>query len=302
MASGVTDKYYQFAKCFRDESSRKDRQPEFTQIDLEMAFVNGQGEPGDDSGWRIGGSEVRRVVEGMVRSIWTAAKGVDVLPDREDGSPSGFHVMTYEEAMRRFGVDKPDVRFALEIVDLATGLKKHYLKGDVEEEDGNEDDVKLMKEKAGTLEILAFRGPKAGQAFRRKEAMELTRDKSGGPGRVSSDSLSSSPLGFWLIILSSTSLYSSNGSRLSTQHRTPSPSFSSSSPPCCAPTYPTPASRQTKSTSRCLPSRSIMLWTRVASIYPRQGRAGQWNWTRRCRFGFTGGRTLVWEIRQSWGT
>ncbi|PWN19852.1 hypothetical protein BCV69DRAFT_261384 [Microstroma glucosiphilum] len=184
MASGVTDKYYQFAKCFRDESSRKDRQPEFTQIDLEMAFVSGQGEPGDTSGWRMGGSEVRRVVEGMVRSIWQAARGVDVLPDGEDGSSSGFRVMTYEAAMRRFGVDKPDVRFALEIVDLAAGLKKHYFKGDVDDEVGNEEDVKLMKEKAGTLEVLAFRGPRSGQAFSRKEAIELTRDKSGGTGHL----------------------------------------------------------------------------------------------------------------------
>lgn len=107
----MTDKYYQIARCFRDEGGRKDRQPEFTQIDLEMGFVSGgvvQG--GGEDGWRIGGSEVRKVVEGMVGRIWKEVKGEDVL-----GEKGRFEVMQYREAMERFGSDKPDLRFGLEV-------------------------------------------------------------------------------------------------------------------------------------------------------------------------------------------
>ncbi|KAH8113429.1 hypothetical protein DFH11DRAFT_1689564 [Phellopilus nigrolimitatus] len=104
------------ARCFRDEDGRRDRQPEFTQLDLEMAFVSwgaGPGEPdgaGDSgAGWRIGGQEVRRVVEALVRRVWTVAGS-------EHGAalPAQFPVMTYADAMARFGSDKPDTRFGLE--------------------------------------------------------------------------------------------------------------------------------------------------------------------------------------------
>jgi aspartyl-tRNA synthetase len=133
ICSGAVDKYFQIAKCFRDEDGRKDRQPEFTQIDLEMAFVS-WGEsanvnPPPDEGyprtWRIGGVEVRRVVEDLVRKIWSKLEGVKL--------PKNFKVMTYYEAMARvrfhpfacpqsfidtgfkFGSDKPDTRFGLEV-------------------------------------------------------------------------------------------------------------------------------------------------------------------------------------------
>ncbi|KAI0254287.1 tRNA synthetases class II-domain-containing protein, partial [Lactifluus subvellereus] len=114
MCSGGVDRYYQLARCFRDEDGRKDRQPEFTQIDLEMAFVS-WGDPNPEvDPWRIGGHEVRDVVEVLIRSIWAQIEKVS-LPDR-------FRVMTYHDAMRRFGSDKPDTRFGLEIVDITSCL------------------------------------------------------------------------------------------------------------------------------------------------------------------------------------
>ncbi|KAF8741336.1 tRNA synthetases class II (D, K and N), partial [Rhizoctonia solani] len=107
VCSGAVDKYYQIARCFRDEDGRKDRQPEFTQIDLEMAFV-GWGDGVDvGDGWRVGGREVKNVVEGLVRKIWKGTLGVD-LEDR-------FKVMRYADAMEKYGSDKPDTRFGLEI-------------------------------------------------------------------------------------------------------------------------------------------------------------------------------------------
>ena len=90
------DRYYQVAKCFRDEDLRADRQPEFTQIDLEASFVEEQ--------------DVMAVAEGMVRSAFKDMLDVE-LP--------AFPSMTYEEAMRRFGSDKPDLRIDLELVDVA---------------------------------------------------------------------------------------------------------------------------------------------------------------------------------------
>jgi aspartyl-tRNA synthetase len=111
ISSGVTDKYFQLARCFRDEGGRKDRQPEFTQIDLEMGFVSGgTTEAERAAGWRIGGGQVRRVVEGLIARIWKDIEGVDVL-----GSAGEFPVMRYHEAMSRFGSDKPDTRFGLEV-------------------------------------------------------------------------------------------------------------------------------------------------------------------------------------------
>ncbi|KAJ7638608.1 tRNA synthetases class II-domain-containing protein [Roridomyces roridus] len=112
ICSGGVDKYFQIAKCFRDEDGRKDRQPEFTQLDLEMAFVSWGSESSD--GWRIGGTEVRDVVETLIRKIWQDVEGVP-LPPR-------FKVMTYDNAMRLYGSDKPDTRFGLKILDATPFL------------------------------------------------------------------------------------------------------------------------------------------------------------------------------------
>ena len=94
ICSGGVDKYFQIAKCFRDEDGRKDRQPEFTQIDLEMAFVSWSG---DEKGtaWKIGGGEVRDVIETLLREIWQQFENV-ALPPR-------LRVMTYHDAMTHVG-------------------------------------------------------------------------------------------------------------------------------------------------------------------------------------------------------
>lgn len=117
VASGAVDRYYQLARCFRDEDGRKDRQPEFTQVDLEMAWVSwgdhiSASAPASEGPWRIGGREVRDVVENIIRRIWHKIEGVDL--ERE------FRVMTYNEAMSRYGSDKPDLRFGLAVSTSAT--------------------------------------------------------------------------------------------------------------------------------------------------------------------------------------
>jgi aspartyl-tRNA synthetase len=99
MVSGF-ERYYQFARCFRDEDLRADRQPEFTQIDLEMSFAAPE--------------TIYAVIEPLVRGMF-AAIGVDV--------PSPFPRMPYDEAMRRFGVDRPDTRFGLELVDAGASAE-----------------------------------------------------------------------------------------------------------------------------------------------------------------------------------
>jgi aspartyl-tRNA synthetase len=98
------DKYFQIVKCFRDEDLRLDRQPEFTQIDVEMSFVNQD--------------DVFRVIEGLVFRIWKEVLGVDLA----ELYPSGrFPQMPFEESMRKYGNDKPDLRFHMphtEVTDL----------------------------------------------------------------------------------------------------------------------------------------------------------------------------------------
>ncbi|CAN5638895.1 aspartate--tRNA ligase [soil metagenome] len=94
MVAGL-DRYYQIVRCFRDEDLRADRQPDFTQLDLEMSFVEVE--------------DVLDVTERCFRYVWSEALGVEVAP---------FARMTYGEAMERFGTDKPDTRYGLELVDL----------------------------------------------------------------------------------------------------------------------------------------------------------------------------------------
>jgi aspartyl-tRNA synthetase len=101
MVSGL-DRYFQIVRCFRDEDLREDRQPEFTQIDIEMSFVTEE--------------DVFRVVEGMMKALWKNVLDVDI--------PTPFLRMPYEEAMRRFGSDKPDLRFGLELTDLTAPAKQ----------------------------------------------------------------------------------------------------------------------------------------------------------------------------------
>lgn len=99
MMSGF-DRYYQIVKCFRDEDLRADRQPEFTQIDLETSFMSSD--------------EVRAITEKMIRDMWLELLNVDL---------GTFPVMSYADAMGRFGSDKPDLRNPMELVDVADLLK-----------------------------------------------------------------------------------------------------------------------------------------------------------------------------------
>jgi len=94
------DRYYQIVKCFRDEDLRADRQPEFTQIDIETSFLNEE--------------EIRGLFEGMIRTVFRNVMQVD-LP--------GYPVMTYADAMRRFGSDKPDLRVKMEFTELTDVMR-----------------------------------------------------------------------------------------------------------------------------------------------------------------------------------
>jgi aspartyl-tRNA synthetase len=97
MISGF-DRYYQIARCFRDEDLRANRQPEFTQIDIEMSFVDNE-------------EDVMTLAEGMVKEILEKIKGIKL--------PEKIIRMPYQEAMSRFGSDKPDTRFGLELIDIS---------------------------------------------------------------------------------------------------------------------------------------------------------------------------------------
>ncbi|CEH13828.1 Aspartyl-tRNA synthetase, mitochondrial [Ceraceosorus bombacis] len=121
IASGSTQRYFQIAKCFRDEDGRKDRQAEFTQLDVEMAFVSGAADAElEEEGWRMGGGEVKRTVEEFVGRMWNRARECEgAAPSvKLHPCPQRFRVMRWQEAMRRFGSDKPDLRYGLEIHSL----------------------------------------------------------------------------------------------------------------------------------------------------------------------------------------
>jgi aspartyl-tRNA synthetase len=95
MVAGL-DRYYQIVKCFRDEDLRADRQPEFTQIDMELSFADEE--------------QIITITEGMIAALFQETRGIEVKPP--------FARITYAEAMSRFGTDRPDTRFAFELVDL----------------------------------------------------------------------------------------------------------------------------------------------------------------------------------------
>ena len=100
------EKYFQIARCFRDEDLRADRQPEFTQIDVEASFITDV--------------EIQTLIEGLLVRIFKEARGVDI--------PTPFPRMTHADAMNRFGSDKPDLRFGLELVDLADIFRESQFK------------------------------------------------------------------------------------------------------------------------------------------------------------------------------
>jgi aspartyl-tRNA synthetase len=105
MVAGV-ERYYQMARCYRDEDLRADRQPEFTQVDLEMSFIDRE--------------DMYKLIEGILKRTWKETLGVDI--------PTPFPRMSYQEAMDRFGIDKPDTRFAMEIQDLTALFKNSAFK------------------------------------------------------------------------------------------------------------------------------------------------------------------------------
>lgn len=137
MVSGL-DRYYQVARCFRDEDLRADRQPEFTQIDIEISF------PHRDSFFTL--------IEGLVKDVYKKIKGIDI--------ETPFKHMDYSEAMNKYGSDKPDTRFAMEINDLSEVL--------------NQSDFKVFASALSTGGTV--RGIKANKesGFSRKEIDELT--------------------------------------------------------------------------------------------------------------------------------
>jgi aspartyl-tRNA synthetase len=133
------DRYYQIARCFRDEDLRADRQPEFTQLDLEFAFVEEK--------------DVQDFVEELIRHVFKDVVNVEL--------DAAFPRMTWAEAMRRFGSDKPDLRIALELVDIADAVKHVEFK--VFAEPANADNGR----------VAALRVP-GGATFTRKEIDQLT--------------------------------------------------------------------------------------------------------------------------------
>jgi len=137
MVAGM-DRYYQIVRCFRDEDLRADRQPEFTQIDMEMSFVDE--------------TDVRLVCEGMMSEIFSQVKGIDIS--------TPFPIISYDEAMRRYGNDRPDTRFGMELSDVSSAA--------------GQSDFKVFKDaiaKGGMVQALSAIGC---AGYSRKQLQDLT--------------------------------------------------------------------------------------------------------------------------------
>jgi aspartyl-tRNA synthetase len=134
------DRYYQITRCFRDEDLRADRQPEFTQIDVETSFLDE--------------TEIRRLMEGMVRAVFREVLAVEL--------PDPFPVLTHAEAMRRYGSDKPDLRVPLELTELTD------VAGTV--------DFKVFRQAAALKDgrVAGLRVPGGGSLLSRKEIDDFT--------------------------------------------------------------------------------------------------------------------------------
>src|SRR5215213_1013159 len=105
MVAGI-EKYYQLARCFRDEDQRADRQLEFTQIDIEMSFIDRE--------------DIYELIEGVLKRIWKVALNQDII--------TPFKRISFAEALNRFGIDKPDTRFDMELVDLTEDFRSSSFK------------------------------------------------------------------------------------------------------------------------------------------------------------------------------
>jgi aspartyl-tRNA synthetase len=105
MVSGV-ERYYQLARCFRDEDQRADRQLEFTQVDIEMSFIDRE--------------DIYALIEGLLKKVWKTALNIDI--------PTPFKRVSFQEALNRWGIDKPDTRFGMELVDFTEDFKASTFK------------------------------------------------------------------------------------------------------------------------------------------------------------------------------
>ncbi|MBM4348225.1 MAG: aspartate--tRNA ligase, partial [Deltaproteobacteria bacterium] len=132
------DRYFQIVRCFRDEDLRSDRQPEFTQIDVEMSFVTVE--------------DVRKIMEGLMVHLFKEVLGMDLK--------TPFPMLSYDEAMDRYGLDKPDIRFGLELRDLSKILK--------------DSTFKVFQDALNSGGIIKAINVKGGATFSRKEIEDLT--------------------------------------------------------------------------------------------------------------------------------
>lgn len=138
MSAGM-DRYYQVVRCFRDEDLRGDRQPEFTQIDLETTFLTQE--------------EIRDLVEGMLKTVVKRTKNIDITEN--------FPIITYDDAMARYGNDKPDTRFGLELVEISDIVDQYEFKV-----------FNQAIEKGGIVKAINIKG--TGDNYSRKDLDNLT--------------------------------------------------------------------------------------------------------------------------------